>query len=229
MSTKMRLSGYEPGEGRFAVLGLGNFGTTVARQLRELGNEVLAVDHDDARVQSLAEEFTHVVGADVRDATALEALDIGNFDVVLVAIGEHLESNVLCTLALKDLGVRQVWVKAVSPQHHRILGKLGADRIIQPEFEIGVHVAYSLNYPYVLDYIALGHEQFVVELELTDAVTGRTLAELELTERYGIRFLALKRGRNIVDTGADETPLKTGDQLVVLGRQNDLHKLSDIL
>lgn len=229
MAEKENRGHYKPGKGKFAVLGLGNFGVTVARHLQELGNEVLVVDQDDQRIGSLAEEFTHAIAADVSDERVLSELGLGDFDVAVVAIGEDLESNVLCTLALKHLGVPQVWVKAVSPQHHRILSKLGADRIVHPEYEIGVHVAYSLNYPFVLEYISLGNDYFVVELQLTEALAGKTLQELDLAGRFEVEFLALKRGGTLMRDEARTAPLDKGDHLVVLGRQNRLQALSEIL
>lgn len=218
-----------PGHGKFAVLGLGNFGTTVAQQLEELGNEVLAVDGDEERVNTLAEEFTHIVSADVRDERALEELGLGDFDAAVVAIGENLESNILCTLGLKHLGVPRVWVKAKSPAHHRILSKLGADRIVHPEFEIGVRVAYSLNYPFVLDYISLGSDYFVVELALSETVTDSTVDDLELEKRFGIELLALKRGDELIREEKTVTALREGDRLVVVGKQVHLRALADIL
>lgn len=220
---------YRPGRGKFAILGLGNFGVTVARQLQTLGNEVLAVDRDEQRTTALADEFTHVVAADVADERALEELGVGEFDVAVVAIGEDLESNVLCTLALKHLGVPKVWVKAVSAAHHRILGKLGADRIVHPEHEIGLHVAYSLNYPYVLDYISLGNDYFVVELELSEGLEEKTLEQVDLEGRYEVQFVALKRGGKLLRQGVLGTPLEQGDTLVVLGKQARLVALSEIL
>lgn len=229
MRAKRSSHPYKPGHGKFAVLGLGSFGLTVARQLQELGNEVLAVDKDEHRINSLAEEFTQVIAADVSDERALEELGVGGFDVAIVAIGESLESNVLCTLALKQLGVPRVWVKAVSAPHHRILGRLGADRIVHPEYEIGIHVAYSLNYPYVLDYISLGNDYFVVELELTESFDGKALADVDLEGRFSIQFLALKRGGRLLEQDVERTPMAKGDTLVVLGKQAQLQALSEIL
>ena len=112
----------------FAVMGLGTFGSTVAEELQRLGNEVLGVDRDEERVRLMAEHISEAVIADVRDREALEELGLGQYDAVLVAIGEDLESNLLCTLALKNLGVAEVWVKALTPSHHHILTRLGADR-----------------------------------------------------------------------------------------------------
>jgi len=208
----------------FAVMGLGTFGSTVAEELQRLGNEVLGVDRDEERVRLMAEHISEAVIADVRDRDALEELGIGQYDAVLVAIGEDLESNLLCTLALKNLGVDEVWVKALTPSHHHILNRLGADRIIHPEHEIGVHVAYSLNYPFVLDYISLGGDYFVVEMEVGESLEATPLAELQLRERYDIRFLALKRGREPMDEDPAEIVLARGDRVVLLGHFRNLQR-----
>lgn len=208
----------------FAVMGLGSFGSTVAEELQRLGNDVLGVDRDEERVRVMAERIAEAVIADVRDRDALEELGLKQYDAVLVAIGEDLESNLLCTLALKNLGVGEVWVKALTPSHHHILNRLGADRIIHPEHEIGVHVAYSLNYPFVLDYISMGGDYFVVEMEVGDGLQDTPLGDLELRERYNLRFLALKRGREPLDEDPADIVLARGDRMVLLGHFRDLKR-----
>ncbi len=215
------------GHGKYAVVGLASFGTTVALELERLGNEVLGIDRDQARVDQLADRLSHAVVADVRDERTVEELDLADYDAVVVAIGEDLESNILCTLGLKSAGVRQVWVKAVTPSHHRILGKLGADRIVHPEHEMGVHVAQTLNYPYVLDYIPLGNDYYVVELEVTDAVAGAPVSELGLDD-LDIRLVALKRARK-PQYEPDDEPLEKGQRLVLIGALDDLRALGSKL
>lgn len=220
---------YKPGHGKFAVLGLGNFGTTIAVHLERLGNEVLGVDRDEARIKAVAEQLTHVVIADVRDERALEELGLADYDAAVVAIGEDLESNILSTLSLKSMGVARVWVKAHGPSHHRILVKLGADRIIHPEDEMGQRVANSLNYPFVLDYIALGGDYFIVEIEVTDKLDGQMLAQLDPAGEFGIRLMALKRDRVPVTEDFSGIELKRGDRLVLLGPLEQLQRFGAVL
>ncbi|MCO6441939.1 MAG: TrkA family potassium uptake protein [Nitrococcus mobilis] len=215
---------YKPGHGKFAVLGLGNFGTTIAVHLERLGNEVLGVDRDEVRIKAVADRLTHVVIADVRDERALEELGLADYDAAVVAIGEDLESNILSTLSLKSMGVARVWVKAHGPSHHRILAKLGADRIIHPEDEMGQRVANSLNYPFVLDYIALGGDYFIVEIEVTDKLDGQMLAQLDPVGQFGIRLMALKRDRTPVTEDFSDIKLKQGDRLVLLGPLEQLQR-----
>jgi trk system potassium uptake protein TrkA len=214
---------------KFAVIGLGSFGSTVAQELQRLGNDVLGIDREERRVSAVADHVAHAVIADVRDERVLDELGLADYDGVIVAIGEDLESNVLCTLALKDLGVRQIWVKALTSSHHRILSRLGVSRIINPEHEVGLHVAQTLTHPTVLDYISLGNGYYVVALDLPDKLDGRRLADLELERRYGIRYLGLKRG-STPDFGNTEVVLRGGDQLLLAGQQESLQRLGrDVL
>ncbi|MGD8709756.1 MAG: TrkA family potassium uptake protein, partial [Ectothiorhodospiraceae bacterium] len=178
----------------------------------------------EARVNALADELSHVVITDVKDERAVDDLGLDDYDAVVIAIGEDLESNILSTLAVKSLGGPKVWVKAQTPSHHRILVRLGADRIIHPEHEMGMEVANSLNYPYVLAYISLGNDYFVVEVEATEALDGKPLSELELKNRHSIRYLALKRGREPLWDEPTDITLKEGDRLVLLGHLNDLRR-----
>ena len=209
--------------GKFAVFGLGTFGEAVALELERLGNEVLGVDDDAERVEAMKDRVAHALIADVRDERNVAALGLDGYDAAVVAIGEDLASNVLCTLAVREAGVPRVWVKALTPAHHRVLDRLGADRIIHPEQEIGRHVAQALTYPYVVDYIALGSDYFVVELEVTDAVAGTRVSDLELETAYDVRFVALKRGRSPVYDPAAR--LEAGQRLVVVGHLDGLRRL----
>lgn len=209
---------------KYAVIGLGGFGSTVAAELQRLGNEVLGIDRDETRVNAIAERISHAVIADARDERVLEEFGLADYDGVVVAIGEDLESNILCTLALKHMGARQVWVKAVTPSHHRILARLGADRIINPEQEIGIHVAQTLARPNVLDYISLGDGYFVVELDLPAKLDGQRLSDLALVERYGIHYVGLKRGRRPQFDPPEQVVLRQGDHLLLVGQLQQLQR-----
>lgn len=210
---------------KFAVIGLGSFGSTVAQELQRLGNEVLGIDKEERAVSAVADQVSHAVIADVRDERVLEELGLADFDGVVVAIGEDLEANILCTLALKDQGVRQIWVKALTTSHHRILSRLGVSRIINPEHEVGLHVAQTLTHPNVVDYISLGNRYYVVELELPSQLNGRRLAELELEQRYGIRYLGLQRGGRPQNDHEETVLLQDGDHLLLIGQLEQLQRL----
>ncbi|HKJ94531.1 MAG TPA: TrkA family potassium uptake protein [Gammaproteobacteria bacterium] len=214
----------DPGKGKYAVIGLGSFGSTVALELERLGNEVLGVDQNEEAVNAIADRLAHVVITNVREERNLQELGLVDYDAVVVAIGENLESNILCTIALKQMGVKQVWVKAVTASHHRVLNKLGADRIIHPEHEMGEYVAQALNYPYVLDYIPLGNDYFVVEIEATEAIAGRTVTDLDLESQYDVRFVALKHGRQPMYEEATGVTLAEGMRLVLVGPLSGLRR-----
>ncbi|TDN63276.1 TrkA family potassium uptake protein [Paraburkholderia sp. BL10I2N1] len=211
---------------KYAVIGLGAFGSTVARELESLGNEVLGIDEDEVRVNHIADEISHAAIADGRDERTLRNLGLAEYDGVVVAIGEDLESSILCTLALKNLGVQQVWVKASSSAHHLILEKLGADRIVNPERHVGMHVARTMIYPHVLDYIALGGDDYVVELEVPETLDKHPLDNLRLHERYDIEVLAFKRGDSASSRVTADLVLSNGDRLVLLGNIAALRRFS---
>lgn len=207
----------KPGRGKFAVLGLGGFGTTVALELERMGNAVLGADRDEQPVNALSDHLTEALIADVRDPRALEEMGLKDFDVVIVAIGEDLESNVLCTMSLKDEGVKQIWVKASSENHRRILSRLGVQRIINPEHEVGLHVANSLNYPFVVDYLEVGRSVLVAEVVVPESFAGHRLDELEKDCMHVLRFLAVVRAMQPLSEGAMELELAAGDRLIVMG------------
>lgn len=212
---------------KFAVFGLGSFGEAVAVELERLGSEVLGVDEDSERVEAIKDRIAHAVIADVRDERNIAALGIDDYDAAVVAIGEDLGANVLCSLALREAGARKVWVKALNPAHHRILERLGADRIIHPEQEIGRHVAQALTYPYMVDYIALGSDYFVVELAVTAVIAGRSIEALGLESEHGVRFVALKRGR--APSYDRSAILEEGQRLVLIGHLDALQRFGRTL
>jgi trk system potassium uptake protein TrkA len=211
----------------FAVIGLGTFGTTVASELARFGNHVLGIDTMEKNVSRVAETLAEAVIADGRDEQALREAGVGNYDVAVVAIGEELEANILCTMNVKLLGVPTVWVKAMSRTHHRILTKLGADRVIQPEQEIGRHIAQMLHNPLVRDYVSLGNGFHVVDFRVPESLNGKRVDGVGLAESHEIRALGLMRGSEFVscETGAAE--LHTDDKLLLLGRRENLRRFAD--
>ncbi|WKE64871.1 TrkA family potassium uptake protein [Gallaecimonas kandeliae] len=213
---------------QFAVIGLGQFGRTIALELMRQGHEVLGLDNDQKLVNQLAPQLTQALVVDATDESALAELNLGHCDAVVVAIGEDIQSSILCTLHLKSLKVNQIWVKALTPAHHKILAKLGADRIVHPEHEMGLRVAQSLNYPAVQDYIALGNELFLVEIAATELLDGKDVASLNLAKR-NISLVAHKRGTELLQSPPPELSLAKGDALVLLGKLGALQELSSLL
>lgn len=213
----------------FVVIGLGTFGRTIATELVSFGNHVLGIDSDESRVNDVAEELSEAVIADSRDEDALREAGVDQYDVAVVAIGEDLESNVLCTMNVKLLGVKQIWVKALNRTHHRILTKLGADRVIHPEQEVGWHVAQMLHNPLVRDYLSLGNGYYIVDLNVPEKFNGKPLVELKLSEHENLRCLGLMRGSKFIENDHTETTLEADDKLLVLGQRDELRDFGDSL
>jgi trk system potassium uptake protein TrkA len=211
----------------FAVIGLGAFGTAVATELARFGNRVLGIDLNERRVAALADVLHDVRIIDGTDEAALREAGLEHYDVVVVAIGRDLEASIVATMNVKLIGCETIWVKAHSRTHHRILVKLGADRVIQPEQEIGQHVAQVLNNPLVRDYVSLGNGFHVVNILVPQELEGRTLAALRLKEKFDLRPLGLMRGTEFLACDRDDVVLKGEDKLLVLGRRPELRRFGD--
>lgn len=213
----------------FAVIGLGTFGSTVASQLAEFGNHVLGIDIAEKNVGALADMLAEAIIADGRDEEALREAGVGSYDVAVVAIGEDLEANVLCTMNVKVLGVPCIWVKAMSRTHHRILSNLKVDRVIRAEEEMGQHIAQMLHNPLVRDYVSLGNGYHVIDFQVPEQLAGHPVGELRLGDRFGIRCLGLMRGTEYDACGTGRERLEADDKLLLLGRRKDLRRFSDSL
>ncbi len=211
----------------FAVIGLGTFGTTVAAELARFDNYVLGIDIVERNVSRVAEMLAEAVIVDGRDEQALREAGVGNYDVAVVAIGEELEANILCTMNVKLLGVPTVWVKAVSRTHHRILTKIGADRVIQPEQEIGRHIAQMLHNPLVRDYVSLGNGFHVVDFRVPESLDGKRVDAVGLTDGFDLRALGLMRSSEFVSCETGAVELHTDDKLLLLGRRENLRRFAD--
>lgn len=210
---------------RFAVIGLGRFGSSVARTLNEMGHNVLAVDSDAERVEALASRIQRVVRADTTDPAALKALRISEFDTVVVALGDHVEASVLTCLNCRDLGVKTVVAKAQDDAHGRVLERLGVDRIVYPQRDMGARVAHNISAGGLIDFVRLSEHFGMAELEAPEAMVGHTLAELDMRNRFGINVMAIKRGnRLIVSPGAAEQ-IHDKDILIVIGEAGGIERL----
>lgn len=214
---------------QFAVIGLGRFGSAASLELMKLGHSVLGVDTSEKLVNKYADQLTHAVIADVKDRRAIEELGLDNYDVVLVGIGSELEASLLCVVHLKSAGVKKIWVKATSQAHHSILGKLGVDRIIHPEEEMGIRVAQALSYPMVKDYISLGNGQFVVEIDVGDRLDGTTVQQLLVECEEDIHILIVKRKADMYFNPGDAFALHTKDILVIAGKLEALKSIAPLL
>ncbi len=209
----------------FVVLGMGRFGQSVAKTLYELGYEVLAIDRDEEVIQNMTEYVTHAVIADVTDENILKSLGVRNFDVAVVTIGGDLQASILVTLMLKEMGVKYILTKARSEIHARVLQKVGADRVIFPEQDMGVRVAHNLVSTNILDYIELSPDYSIIEIAVPEPWVGQTLVELNVRVRYGINIMAIKNGNDINISPKADDKIKYDDVLVIIGANADINKL----
>jgi trk system potassium uptake protein len=207
---------------QFVVIGLGRFGSSVAKTLYSLGNEVLAIDADEEIVQDISDSVTHAVQADGTDESSLRSLGIRNFDVAVITIGANVQSSVMATLIAKELGVKFVIAKAQNEQHAKVLYKIGADRVVFPERDMGIRVAHNLCSSNILDYIELSPDYSIMEVTAIRDWEGKTLRELSMRSRYGINVMAIKRGNDINISPNAEDHIKPGDVLVVIGGTDEL-------
>lgn len=210
-----------------AVIGLGTFGTTVASELMRFGNHVLGIDTTERNVTRVADTLSEALIVDGRDEQALREAGVGNYDVAVIAIGEDLEANILCTMNLKVIGVPTIWVKAVSRTHHRILTKLGAERVIQPEQEMGRHIAQMLHNPLVRDYVSLGNGFHVVDFRVPEVIDGKRVDAVGLAEGFDLRALGVMRGSEFISCESGTAELNTDDKLLLLGRRENLRRFAD--
>ena len=206
----------------FVVLGLGRFGSSVARSLCELGHEVLAVDRDEKLVEAIAPDVTQAVQANAVDEDALAELGVQNFDAAIVAIGTDIRASILATVLLKEAGVPKVLAKAVDDLHARVLYKVGADRVIFPERDMGQRVARSLVAPNILDLMALSDDDQIAELTLPTNWAGKTIVELNIRRNFGVSVLGIHRGGKFLTSPGAETMLMAGDVLLVMGKKEAL-------
>ena len=212
---------------QFAILGLGRFGFSLVRELSRMGLDVLAVDADPNRVNNARDIATYAVEADTTDENVLKALGIRNFDVVVVAIGENIQSNILTTILVKDMGVPMLVSKAQNNLHGRVLEKIGADLVIYPERDMAVRVAHSLLTKSVIDHINLSSEYSILEIITPAFFVGKSLRQSNIRGKHDVSIIAIKRGEDIIVNPTPQESILDKDILVVLGKNTNLDKLSD--
>lgn len=207
---------------QFAVIGLGRFGTSVAKTLCLMGHEVLAIDCNEEKIQEIVKTVTHAVQADALDEDSLIALGIRNFDVVIVSIGHDIQSSILATMLVKEIGVKYVVAKARSDRHGQVLTKIGADKVVYPERDMGVRVAYGLVATNVLDHIELSPDYSILEVITPESLIGKTLRASGLRANFGVTVLAIKRGTAIIVSPEAEEVIRENDVLVCIGENDKL-------
>ncbi|GAB3262940.1 TrkA family potassium uptake protein [Alteromonas gracilis] len=208
------------------VIGLGRFGLSLALELMSEGVEVLGIDGDQRLVDSLAGELTHVVCADSTDEAALRQLSVHEFDRAVVGIGSNLESSVLTSSVLVSMKIRDVWAKAVSEAHARILTQLGVPHVVRPEHDTGRRVAHLVR-GRMLDYIEFDDGYAIVKARAPRALHGRTLGESRPRSSYGVTIVGVKRSGEDFTHATAETTIESGDLIIVSGPQHAVERFTD--
>ena len=212
---------------QFAIIGLGNFGYYLAKHLYRKGYEVLAVDIDPKQVQAVRDDVSQAIVADATDRSVIEALGVKDMDVAVVCIGSILSNSILATLTLKDIGVKRIYAKAITELHGRILYKVGADEVFFPEKDLAISLAERLHNPNMLDYLPFLEGYSIIELAPPRGFIGKSLKDLNLTNRFGVQVVAIKEmvpdKLNLIPTA--QTVLKDSDIMIILGPNESLDKL----
>lgn len=224
---------------QFAVIGLGRFGMAVAKALSEKGFQVLAIDKDAKKVEEAAEFATRALELDATDEDSLRDSDVQNVDAAIVGIREDISASILITLILKNLGIGTVFSEAVSSLEGKVLEKIGADRVIYPEIEMGQKVAELLVAPEISEYIKLSQNHTLMEVDMPQSFEGKTIGELQIRTKYGVQIVAIKRkvmqtdktgkvgfSEDVIVAPDPNDGLIEGDKLVVLGENKDIEKIT---
>lgn len=213
---------------QFVVIGCGRFGTSVALKLNELGSEVMVVDNNEEIIQDISEYVTHAVQADATDENTIRSLGIRNFDVAVVTIGSDIQSSILITLMCKELGVKYVVAKAQNELHAKVLYKIGADRVVFPEREMGIRIAKNLVYDNILDYVELDPRYGIAEVFAPEEWIGKTIKELDIRNKYHLNILGIKHGADLDVQFNPDDEITEGTVLVVIGGNTDINKLEKL-
>ncbi|NLP29432.1 MAG: TrkA family potassium uptake protein [Clostridia bacterium] len=216
------------GKTQYVVIGLGRFGTSVAKTLYSLGNDILAIDKEEDMVQEISESDTHAVQLDATDENSLRSIGIKNFDVAVVTIGSNIQASTMVTLLLKEMGVGYIVAKAQNELHAKVLYKIGADRVVLPEKDMGVRVAHNLLSANILDYIELSPDYSIAEMVVPKEWKGKSLKELDIRAKYGINIMAIKKGEKVKVAPAGEDSIEEGDIIVAIGSSDKLNKIENM-
>ncbi|MDN6700372.1 MAG: TrkA family potassium uptake protein, partial [Tetragenococcus koreensis] len=203
----------------YAIIGLGRFGGSICQTLVESDQEVLAIDSNEDRANEYMDIATHVVVGNAQDETTLRSLGIRNFDQVIVAIGEDIQASILVTLMVKEMGVPNILAKANNEYHARVLEKIGADRVVHPERDMGVRIARKMVSSNILDSIELSDEYSLAEVRVRNKkFFNKTLLEMDFRRRFGLTVVAVRRRNgDVIASPAAEEVVRENDHLLVIG------------
>ncbi len=212
---------------QFVIIGLGRFGSNLGRELVKQGYEVLGVDRDEERVNEMSGVLTHAVAADGTEEEVLRSLGVRNFDCGVVAIGDDIQASILAAILLKDFGLKKVVAKAVNDLHGRVLEKIGADRVVYPERDMGIRVAHQLVSPNLLDYIELSKTYTIAELGVPRSLSGKTLSVINPRGRFGCSIVAINTPRGMIVAPSADDILMENDVMVVIGTNEQVERFQE--
>ncbi len=211
--------------GKYAVIGMGRFGQSLAVELSSMNHEVLCVDSTEDELDEVRDLVSHVTIADATDEDAVRSLGLEDFDCVCIAIGHDIESSVLCAIICKDLGIKKLWAKASVLHHGKILDRIGVDKVILPERDMGIRVAHQMVNSSLIDYIALSDEHEIVELQAKSQWVGKSLIDINFRTKYGINVIGIKNSHGFTVSPEGTYCITEEDVLTIIGENKDIEKL----
>lgn len=214
----------------FIVVGIGRFGNALAKELYREGHEVLVLDENMDAIQKIADDVTHAITGDATDPDVLKSIGVRNFDCVIVSIASDIQNSILVTLQLKEMGAPYVVAKARNEIHMKMLKKIGADKVVFPEHEMGERLAQLITMKNVIDYLELSDHYSIMEIKAPEKWVGKTIAELDIRAKYSITVIAIRNetdGSLVISIGPDYQ-IGEEDILVVLGNNDDIERLNRI-
>ncbi|CAD2078491.1 potassium transporter Trk [Jeotgalicoccus coquinae] len=206
-----------------AVIGLGRFGGSIVMELSEMNADVLVIDTNEARVNEYQEYYSEGIIGDSTDEAMLKSIGINNYDNVIVAIGDNIQASILTTLILKDLGVQKVTAKAQNTYHGKVLEKIGADIVVHPERDMGRRIAHRLVSSSVVEYLEVSSSHSIVEYSANERFENKRINDLNLSDKFGISIIAIKRDNDIIVSPDGQISILTGDILILIGSDEQLN------
>ena len=212
-----------------AVIGLGRFGGSIVMELSEMDVDVLVIDTDEARVNEYQDYYSEGVIGDSTDEAMLKSLGIKNYDNVIVAIGDNIQSSILTTLILKDLGVKKVTTKAQNSNHGRVLEKIGADTVVHPERDMGRRIAHRLVSSSVVEYLEVSNHHSIIEFTSSAKFENKRINDLNMRKKFGISIIAIKRDNDLIVSPDPNISILSGDILILIGSDEQLNHFENYM
>ncbi len=212
---------------QFVILGAGRFGASVALKLMDLGAEVMVVDKNEHVINALADKVTHAVESDITSEASINGLGIRNFDTAVVTVGDDIQTSILTTIILKEFGMKRIVAKAQNELHAKALYKIGADRVVFPEREMGIRVAKNLMASNVMDFIELSPDYSIVEMAAKKEWIGKSIEELNMRKNYGLNIMAIRQGAETTISISPVYKVQSSDVFVVIGNNQNLKEIED--